>query len=267
MIRAHFGLERTPFDGNHIQLLPHQQRVFDTLQVHARQGGFCLVMGEPGTGKSVIREAVQALDPKKTITPTINRTLHTYANIIHILCDAFKIEANDVMVSKREKKLIEAAFKINARGRMLVPIIDDAHLLDIDGLRRLRLLFEDFPKNHNLLLVAQPPLLQKLKLSVNEDIRSRITYSVTLPRLNPDDVKEFIFAQLDQIRLGHNTFTDDALELIVRSSDGILRKVRNLCVSGMLEAVRDQTKEVGLDQINRVLLQPHWRRHQDIEAT
>jgi type II secretory pathway predicted ATPase ExeA len=66
---------------------------------------------------------------------------------------------------------------------MLAPVIDDAHLMDIDSLRRLRLLLEDFPKNHNLVLVAQPGLLTKLSLSVNDDIRSRVTYSVVVPKL------------------------------------------------------------------------------------
>lgn len=31
---------------------------------------------------------------------------------------------------KNEQLLIEAAFKVNAKGRMLVPVIDDAHLME-----------------------------------------------------------------------------------------------------------------------------------------
>jgi len=95
-----------------------------------------------------------------------------------------------------------------------VIIIDDAHLMDILTLRKLRLLLEDFPKNHNVILIGQPELLDKINLSVNADIKSRITYSVITKRLNPDDLKAFILAQLDQIKLGHNTFSEDALELI-----------------------------------------------------
>jgi type II secretory pathway predicted ATPase ExeA len=167
-------------------------------------------------------------------------------------------------VAKHENLLIEAAFKANSRGMMLMPVIDDAHLMDIDCLRRIRLLLEDFPKNHNLVLVAQPPLMHSLKLSVNEDIRSRITYSVNLSRLNPDDIKTFIFGQLDRIGLAHSTFSDDALDLVIRSSEGVLRKVRNLCVSALLEAVRDRTRVVDLQQVNSVLMQPHWRQERDI---
>ena len=264
MIRSHFGIERNPFDGNDITLLPHQQAVFDTIQVHSRQGGLCVVMGDPGTGKSVIKSAIVNQDNKKVITPTVSRILHTYPGILKILCTAMNIDPAG-RVEKNEKLLIEAAFKINSKGRMLVPVIDDVHLMEIECLRRLRLLLEDFPKNHNLVLIAQTPLMNNLRLSVNEDIRSRITYSVNLNRLNPDDIKAFIFEQLDRIRLAHNTFSDDALDLIVRSSEGILRRVRNLCVSSMLEAVRDRTRIIDLEQVNRVLMQPHWRQERDIK--
>lgn len=263
MIRSHFGLEHNPFDPSEAKLLPHQQHVFETLLVHARQGGLCLLMGEPGTGKSVIKQAVIGKDPKRMITPTITRTLHTYSNTLTILCTAFGIEPKG-RDPKREKQLIDAAWKLYSERKLLVPIIDDAHLMHVDCLRRLRLLMEEFPATHNLILIAQPDLLQTLKLGVHEDIRSRITYSVTLQPLPPDDITAFIRAELDRIGLPHNTFSDGAVDLITRASDGILRRVRNLSISAMLETARDHAKAVGIDQVNRVLMQPHWRTDQDL---
>ena len=106
----------------------------------------------------------------------------------------------------------------------IMSIIDDAHLMEIENLRRLRLLFDEFPKNHNLVLIGQVELLAKMCLKVNEDIKSRVTYSVNIAKLNPDDVMDFILQQFDRAGLGHNTFEQDALDLIVRSSDGVLRK-------------------------------------------
>lgn len=265
MIRSHFGLEKNPFDASSPELLQHQKEIFATIKVHAQQGGLCVIMGEPGTGKSVIKQHIINHDKKRMITPAISRTLHTYSNTLQILCEAFGIEASG-RDTRRERLLIEAAWKVNSEGKMLVPIIDDAHLMDIDCLRKLRLLFEDFPKSHNLLLIAQPSLMHKLCLGVNEDIRSRITYSTVVQPLNPDDIKAFIFAQLDRIKLGHNTFSEDAIDLIVRSSEGILRRTRNLCISAMLETVRDRLQIVGLDQVNRVLMQPHWRKDHDMDA-
>jgi len=264
MIRSYFGLDQNPFSHENIELLSHQKEIFDTLRVHSQQGGLCLVLGEPGTGKSVIKEAIRRHDPKRMITPVVNRTLHTYFSTLRILCEAFQIDTEG-MNFRCEKRLIEEAMRINHLGKMLVPVIDDAHLMDIDSLRRLRLLFEDFPKNHNLILVAQPGLLTKLSLTVNEDIKSRVTYSVLVPKLAPDDLTAFILDQLDRVALAHSTFTPDALNLIVRSSEGVLRRARNLCLNTLLEAVRDRTKTVDLKQVNRVLIQPHWRQEHDLE--
>ena len=289
MIRSHFGLQRNPFDPESLTLLAHQQETFDILRVHAQQGGLCLVLGEPGTGKSVLKHALLHHDPKRMITPVVNRTLHTYHNTLRILCQAFQIEfeGHD---HHCERLLVQEAFKIHRAGKMLVPIIDDAHLMPADCLRKLRLLREDFPPSHNLVLIGQPPLLQTLSLTINEDhrsrgaargrpreagpegrdererasqIRSRITCSVVLPRLAPETIEAFLHGQMDRAGLGHHTFTPEALALIVRSGEGLLRRTRNLCLSALLETVRDQTRIVDLKQVNRVLIQPHWRKDND----
>lgn len=258
MIRAHFGLAKNPFCSDSLVLLAHQQQVLDTLRVHCQQGGLCVIVGEPGTGKSVIKQALCEHDPKRIITPVVNRTLHTYHSTLRILCEAFQLES-DGADFRCEKRLVEEARRLNSAGKMLAPIIDDAHLMEVSALRKIRLLFEDFPKNHCLVLVAQPELLSRLSLTVNEDIKNRVTYSVLMQKLAPDTVESFIRAELDKVALSHSTFTDDALSLIVRSSEGVLRRARNLCLSTLLEAVRDRTKTVDLKQVNRVLLQPHWR--------
>ena len=67
---------------------------------------------------------------------------------------------------------------------MLVPLIDDAHLMPADL--------------HNLVLIGQQPLLQSLSLSIHEEIRSRVTYSVVLPRLAPQTIEQFVLTQLDR---------------------------------------------------------------------
>jgi MSHA biogenesis protein MshM len=152
MIRSYFGLDQNPFSYENIQLLPMQQEIFDTLRVHSQQGGLCVIIGEPGTGKSVIKNALAHHDTKRMVTPVMNRTLHTYFSTLRILCEAFQIDTKGENHAC-EKRLIEEANRLNHAGKMLVPIIDDAHLMDIDSLRRLRLLFEDFPKNQK----AKPP--------------------------------------------------------------------------------------------------------------
>jgi type II secretory pathway predicted ATPase ExeA len=46
-----------------------------------------------------------------------------------------------------EKELIQAAFRHVQAQKTLYVVIDEAHLLEIGILRKLRLLFERFPKS------------------------------------------------------------------------------------------------------------------------
>lgn len=264
MIRSFFGIDKNPFDCTHISLLPLQQEIYDILKVHCQQGGLCLLMGQPGTGKSIIKESFRQNADKRMVIVSISRTLHTYINTIKILCLAFNIDFEGAYF-KCEKRLIEEAYNLNREGKMLVTIIDDAHLLPMDTLRRLRLLFEDFPKNHNIILIGQPSLLHNMSLKVNDDLKSRVTYSTIMHKLNPDNMRNFILAELDKVTLPHNIFTDEALSLVIRSSDGFLRRARNLCLSCMLEAVRSKKRTIDLDIVNSVLIQPHWRLDNDID--
>ena len=179
MIRAFYGLTENPFDARELQLLPQQQEIHDTLRVHCQQGGLCLVLGVPGTGKSVLKQSLLRLPEKQHLVATVGRTLHTYTNTVKILCQAFKIEF-DHSAFQCERRLIEQAFSLNRAG------------------------------------------------------------------------------------LGHNTFTPAAVELIVRSADGILRQARNLAVGCLIEAVRSGTRTIDIDNVNRVLLQPHWQKETDL---
>lgn len=264
MIRAFYGLSENPFALRAIELLPMQREIEETVKVHCQQGGLCLVLGVPGVGKTVIKESLKTLPDSRHLVATVARTLHTYTNTVKILCEAFGVEFES-SAFKCERKLIKQAFSLNRTGKTLITIIDDAHLMEMENLRKLRLLFEDFPKNHNIVLIGQPSLLANLTLAVNQDIKSRVTYSVIVKRLDPDGMREFILRELDRVGLGHNTFTEPALDLIIRSADGLLRKARNLCLACMLQAVRDAEKTIDIDNVNRVLIQPHWQKEIDLD--
>jgi type II secretory pathway predicted ATPase ExeA len=263
IIRSFYGLTQNPFDQRELQLLPQQQEIHDTLKVHCQQGGLCLLLGVPGSGKSIIKQSLQRLPDNQHLVATVARTLHTYTNTVKILCEAFKVEFES-NAFKCERRLIEQAFSLNHAGKALTTILDDAHLMDLANLRKLRLLFEDFPKNHNLILIGRPNLLAALDLGVNQDIKSRVTYSVITKRLNADDMRAFLLRELDRAQLPHHTFTRAAVELIVRSADGVLRQARNLAVGCLIEAVRSANKTIDIDNVNRVLLQPHWHKEVDL---
>jgi len=261
MIKSYFGLRHQPFAiQDDAPLLEHQQRHFDILKVHSQQGGFCLILGEPGTGKTVLKNAIIRHDPKQWITPVINRSLHTWPNLLRLLCQALQLETAGGD-AKCETRLIAEARAQNSRGRTIIPIIDDAHLLPVEALHKLRLMLEDFPKNHNLILIGQPALNTTLQLHGQLDLKSRVTYSAKLELLSPASLADHIHRQLDLAGLPHATFTEEAVALILRTSEGTLRAIKNLCTGALIEAVRDQTKTVDLKQVNAVLMQPHWRHN------
>lgn len=262
MIKSIFGLTKEPFNRSELTLLPQQKQIIDIIKIHSQQGGFSVVMGEPGVGKSVLREHIEALDNERDITVvSVARTLHTYRQILYQLAGSFKIEVPEKQL---EKELIQNAFNHIRERKTLYILIDEAHLLDMQVLRKLRLLFEQFPKKHNLILFGQRDLLYYLSMNVNKDIKSRITYSADIKPLNDDDLERYIIKELETVRLGINTFDSAAIELILRSSQGNLRLCRNLCYGSLIEACRETKKIVTITHVNNVLVQPHWRSHEEL---
>jgi MSHA biogenesis protein MshM len=78
MIKSLFGLTKEPFNRSDLTLLSQQKQIAEIVKIHSQQGGFSVVIGEPGVGKSVLREHIERLDKERDITVvSCARTLHT----------------------------------------------------------------------------------------------------------------------------------------------------------------------------------------------
>lgn len=262
MIRSIFGITEEPFHPQRPELMKHQKEVYELIKIHAQQGGFCVIVGDSGVGKSVLRESIERLDGQpESVVVSLSRTMHTYINILKQMAESFKIE---VSVRHLEKDLIQAAFDCIRDRKTLYTVIDEAHLLDMQVLRKLRLLFDRFPKRHNLILMGERSLMHYLSMSNYEDIKNRITYSAIIPALCDDDLVAYILQELSRVGLGANTMDQSALDLMVRSVQGNLRLCRNLAYGSLLEACRLGKKIVTISHVNAVLVQPHWRSHEEL---
>ncbi len=136
MIKAIWGLTHEPFKRDNLTLLPQQKHIFEIIKIHAQQGGFSVIVGEPGVGKTVLREHIENLNKQREFTvASCSRTLHTYRQIAWQLADAFKLETTDKHI---EKDLIQAAFTHVQERKTLYILIDEAHLLELSVLRKLR---------------------------------------------------------------------------------------------------------------------------------
>ena len=56
MIKSTFGLTKEPFYRADVSLLPQQAEAMEMVKIHAQHGGFSVIVGNPGVGKSVLRE-------------------------------------------------------------------------------------------------------------------------------------------------------------------------------------------------------------------
>jgi len=150
---------------------------------------------------------------------------------------------------------LELGIRQSALKTFLICFIDDASRVIPHGA------FYAADDTANLIDCFQNALNTTLQLRHHLDIKSRVTYSARLDLLAPATIESYLHNQLDEAGLPHSTFSDEAIALIIRISEGILRTVRNLCIGALIEAVRDQTKTAGSKQINAVLMQPHWRQN------
>ena len=260
MIKATFGLTREPFFGADWALLPQQVEALEMIKIHAQHGGFCVIVGNPGVGKSVIAEHLQGLGKERdTVVVSFTQTLHTYQPILLQLAQSLQLDAR---LKDIEKELIQAAYRHVQSQKTLYIVIDEAHLLEVMILRKLRLLFERFPKKHNLVLLGHPELMYRLSMMCNEDIKSRISYSKQLLPLNDEALARFIIDELAAVGLGTNTFDEAAIQVVLRAVQGNLRLCRNLCYASLVAACLDQSRICRVSNVNAALTQPHWRSHE-----
>jgi MSHA biogenesis protein MshM len=259
MIKSVLGLTEEPFFRNKYSLLPQQTEIIEMIKIHTQHGGFSVIIGQPGVGKSIIRSHLEALNKERdSMVASFTQTMHTYQPILKQLAEAFQINPP---LKSIENELIKTAYQHVQAHKNLYLIIDEAHLLDIPILRKLRLLFDRFPKKHNLILLGHPELMYRLSMLCNDDIKSRITYSKHLLPLNDDDLTHFIFSELAAVGLGAHTFDDAALHIILRATQGNLRLCRNLCYASLVNACLDQQRICTTSHVNNALIQPHWRSH------
>lgn len=76
MVRSHSGLAAASSSGG----------ALETLRVHCQQGASAPSSESPALDESVLEHALVQHDPKRLITPVVNRTLHSYHSVLRILC-------------------------------------------------------------------------------------------------------------------------------------------------------------------------------------
>jgi len=125
------------------------------------------------------------------------------------------------------------------RGKQVVLIIDEAHLLDaesLEGVRCLSNLGMDQVAPFCLLLLGQPTLRRRLRQSTFAALDQRIAVRYAIDGLSGKEAHSYVQHHLALAGRSDTLFSDDAIGLIHEVSRGLPRQVNNLAVASLIAA-------------------------------
>lgn len=143
------------------------------------------------------------------------------------------------------------------RGKKVVCILDEAHLLEKETIEEFRFLLNyrfDSMSPMALVLVGQTELWDKLRLQRYAAVRQRIDINCVLPHLDRAETGRYIQSHLTYAAGKTDIFTDKALDEIYRESTGIPGRINRIC-DGSLMYASQQNKRLIDDHLVRFVME------------
>jgi type II secretory pathway predicted ATPase ExeA len=244
-LQSHWGFTKMPFGrdlpaDNLFRGNAHKEAVA-RLRYLIDARGLGVVTGEVGSGKTMaVRAATHGLDTSRNnviylANPTVGtRGLH--GAIATALGQTPRFH-HATLIPQVERALHN---EFAEKGRHVILVIDEAHLLDIAQLEAVRMLTNaemDAFSPLTVLLVGQPKLRRRIKDSelAALDQRIQLRYHFPTPALGPDETKKYIEYHISLAGRGNNVlFSDDAITAIHHHARGIPRAINNLGIAALL---------------------------------
>jgi len=243
-LQAHYGFTLMPFGRS---LAPQMLHRHASHAEAAARIGWCIsehalgvVTGEVGAGKTVaVRAALAGLDPSRTTSiylgnPAVGAR-GLYAGIVTALGAIPRFHKAALIPQTTELLAAESA----ERGRAVVLVLDEAHLLSVDVLEELRLLTNadmDSRSPFACLLVGQPTLRRRIKLGTFAALDQRIALRYAMSGMTAAETKTYLSHHLQLAGRSDTLFSDDAIALVHQVSRGLPRAVNNLAVQALIAA-------------------------------
>ena len=206
MYYQYFGLTEAPFS---IAVNPrylfmsarHRDALAHLLYGVGTSGGFILLTGEVGTGKTTINRCLLEQLPHDTDIAIILNPALNAMELLATACDELGIsyDVDNHTLKTLTDKLHGFLLENHARGRKTVLLIDEAQHLDFDVLEQIRLLTNLETNSEKLLqiiLIGQPELAQMLAQPELRQLNQRITARYNLEPLNLDETGAYIHHRL-----------------------------------------------------------------------
>lgn len=243
MYKAFFGLSDNPFSiapNPHYLFLSdrHREALAHLTYGLGETGGFVLLTGEVGTGKTTVSRSLLNQLPENTDTAFILNPALTELELLATLCDELKITYSESPSLKHLTDLLSQYLLANhQQGRNTVLIIDEAQHLRPTVLEQLRLLTNletDTKKLLQVILIGQPELQQLLKRQELRQLAQRITARYHLLPLTPEEVSLYVQHRLQVAGRFEPLFTRKAIKSLHQFSGGIPRLINLLCERSLM---------------------------------
>ncbi|KAA1194278.1 AAA family ATPase [Pseudohalioglobus sediminis] len=276
MYQQYFGLSEAPFS---IAVNPrylfmsarHRDALAHLLYGVGAGGGFILLTGEVGTGKTTLNRCLLEQLPHDTDVAIILNPALNAMELLATVCDELGVAYNTEQHTL--KSLTDALHRFlldnYEQGRKTVLMIDEAQHLDFDVLEQIRLLTNLETHSEKLLqiiLIGQPELAQMLARPELRQLNQRITARYNLEPLNLAETGAYIQHRLQVAGMtpDRQIFPPAVVRGIYRHTHGVPRLINVLCDRILLGAYgrnKQRADRATLRDAAREVLGEDRRRH------
>ena len=246
MYLEHFNFKELPFTitpntGFFCNLKGHQEAL-NTLLFSLRSGeGFIKIVGEVGSGKTLLcRKVLESLG-EEYVTAYIPNPDLTPVELRRALARELGIEPSALQDQHELLTLINnQLLQLNAAGKHVVLLIDEAQALPPESLETVRLLTNletQTTKLMQVVLFGQPELDERINQPNFRQLKQRISFSYYLPLMSREDLDNYLFHRLATAGYTYGSlFTNKARDMLFKASAGVPRVVNILCHKALLSA-------------------------------
>ena len=263
MYQSFYGLDRPPFaatpEPGALFLSPQHQKALSMLRLALMaRGGFCVVTGEVGAGKTtLVRRLLQEVDEDVHVGLVSNTQCESFVEFLQWVLLAFDLDYRSKSKVELYDDFISFLIFQFQRGQPVTLIIDEAQHLGPQYLEQLRMLSNVNTERGEVLqtiLVGQPQLWDLLRQPELEQFAQRITYDCFLgPLESPELTRAYIDHRIGFANGDPAIFADETIETIWRASRGVPRLINLICNTALVYGYAEEKPTIDLMLIEQVL--------------